>query len=288
MAVQFHVAYSKSIMGAGIVAGGPFYCAEANVVKALGACMTSPEKIDVGFLTQVTKNTVITGTIDATSNMEDDMVFLISGTRDSTVKQGVMKKLKEYYENFVDVPNIKCEFSLPAEHAFVTETYGNSCGHNGSPFINDCDYDSAFHMLNHIYRGVSKPSSHVVLTGDFIEFDQSEFLPMSAPGQFGMASSGYIYVPYACKHSPSACKLHVVFHGCKQGINRLGDEYALNTGYNEIADENGIIILYPQATASAGNTNGCWDWWGYTGLQYACKLGPQMNAVNQMINRILS
>lgn len=46
--------------------------------------------------------------------------------------------------------------------------------------------------------------------------------------------------------------------------NRLGDEYAYNTGYNEVGELNNIIMLYPQATLSLGsNPNGCWDWWGY-------------------------
>lgn len=38
MAVQLHVAYSATFKrGAGVVAGGPFYCAEGSVVNATGA-----------------------------------------------------------------------------------------------------------------------------------------------------------------------------------------------------------------------------------------------------------
>jgi hypothetical protein len=36
------------------------------------------------------------------------------------------------------------------------------------------------------------------------------------------------------------------------------------------------------------NPNGCFDWWGYTGVDYASKVGVQMNAVNGMINSIAS
>jgi len=35
MAHQFHVAHSAHVMGAGIVAGGPYYCAEGNIADAV-------------------------------------------------------------------------------------------------------------------------------------------------------------------------------------------------------------------------------------------------------------
>ena len=35
MAHQFHVAHSQHIMGSGIVAGGPYYCARGNILDAL-------------------------------------------------------------------------------------------------------------------------------------------------------------------------------------------------------------------------------------------------------------
>jgi len=38
------------------------------------------------------------------------------------------------------------------------------------------------------------------------------------------------------------------------------------TGLNEVAEANDIIILYPQARKSSTlpmNPKGCWDWWGY-------------------------
>ena len=38
MAVQFHTAYSAEIMGAGVVAGGPYNCAYVNW-GGIGACM---------------------------------------------------------------------------------------------------------------------------------------------------------------------------------------------------------------------------------------------------------
>jgi len=34
MAVQYEIAYSASVKGAGIVAGGPYYCAAGNILVA--------------------------------------------------------------------------------------------------------------------------------------------------------------------------------------------------------------------------------------------------------------
>jgi hypothetical protein len=38
MAHQFHVAHSEQIMGVGIVAGGPYYCAGGSILDAVTKC----------------------------------------------------------------------------------------------------------------------------------------------------------------------------------------------------------------------------------------------------------
>jgi len=43
----------------------------------------------------------------------------------------------------------------------------------------------------------------------------------------------------------------------------FGTTYVKNTGYNQWADTNNIVVLYPQAFNGNNNLNGCWDWWGY-------------------------
>lgn len=40
---------------------------------------------------------------------------------------GVVRKLQEYYSNFVLAENIATVYSVPAEHSFVTSAYGNNC-----------------------------------------------------------------------------------------------------------------------------------------------------------------
>jgi poly(3-hydroxybutyrate) depolymerase len=50
-------------------------------------------------------------------------------------------------------------------------------------------------------------------------------------------------------------------HTCLQGKYNIGSIFVDKTGYNQVADANDIIVIYPQAKATSGsNANGCWDW----------------------------
>lgn len=285
MAVQVHVAYSETIMGVGVVGGGPYYCAQANVVTAMTACMQSPSLINVELLQQITRDAQLDNTIDPVSNMENDMVYLYSGTKDITVVKGVVKALDTYYSDFVDQSNVKRVFNKPSGHAFITDNYGNGCVTSMGPWINNCSYNQAYEILNHIYGGnLLKPDSSAA--GIFYEFDQTQFVDIT---KGVMNSAGYVYVPSNCNSLNSNCKVHVSLHGCRQGKSFMEDKYALHTGYNEVADLNDIIVIYPQADAApVWNPNGCWDWWGYTGINYASNLADQMKAIKGMIDRVLS
>src|SRR5262245_55228319 len=69
MAVQMHVAYSGTFTkGVGVVAGGPFFCAEGSIVNATGRCMTHTTSIPVGSLVSTTTSGAGSGFIDPASN----------------------------------------------------------------------------------------------------------------------------------------------------------------------------------------------------------------------------
>ena len=48
------------------------------------------------------------------------------------------------------------------------------------------------------------------------------------------------------------------------------------------------MIVYPQAIATClpCNPEGCWDWWGYTGSNFAVKSDPQMRAIVNMVHAL--
>ena len=66
----------------------------------------------------------------------------------------------------------------------------------------------------------------------------------------------------------------------------MDDAYVTGTGLNRWADDNSMVVIYPQTKKSMFmplNPQGCWDWWGYTSEDYATRDGQQIQAVKSMI-----
>ena len=102
-----------------------------------------------------------------------------------------------------------------------------------------------------------------------------------------MAQEGVVYVPQACAEAPG-CRVHIALHGCAQSreTEGVGDTFVKESGFGEAADANRIVVLFPQAKASAANPYGCWDWWGYTGLDFLGKDAPQIKAIWAMAEQL--
>ena len=281
MAAQLHVAYSATFKkGAGIVAGGPFYCAEGSITNATGRCMASPAGIPTSSLVTTTNNWASQGIIDPVVNLQSSKVYLFSGSIDSTVKTGVMDALKTYYNSFVPAANVVYKKDIAAEHAMITDDYGSACSTKASPYINDCNFDLAGAMLAHLYGTLNPRNSGTLGAGNFVEFNQSQFIT-----GHGMAPTGWAYIPQACT-AGAQCRVHVVLHGCQQNVTLVQQQYVRNTGYNRWADSNNLVMIYPQTSTQA--TNSCWDWWGYDSANYAKKSGPQMVAIKAMVDQVSS
>jgi poly(3-hydroxybutyrate) depolymerase len=283
MAVQMHVAYSATFhTGAGIVAGGPYYCARDSLSNATGPCMTHSSSIPVSTLVATTNSWAGAGSIDPVANLAGSKVYLYSGTQDQTVVQAVMDDLKTYYASFVPAANIVYKNTLGSGHGMITDDFGGACADTAAPFVNDCNFDLAGALLQQLYGPLNARNAGA-LSGNFVQFDQTAFV-----SGHGMASTGWLYVPASCAAGES-CRLHVAFHGCLQNAADVGEQFVRDTGYNRWADANHIVVLYPQTgTATSANPNGCWDWWGYDSANYAKKSGPQMAAVKAMVDRVSS
>jgi hypothetical protein len=300
MAGQFEVAYSGLVIGAGIVAGGPFGCANTpgmsyvpfwwvlgmNLNRALSRCMD-----DGGVLSDVpaaeglaeqAKALAERGLIDDLAGLKADRIYMFSSSRDETVESQVVERAEELYE-VLGVPKANIAFvrNDKAAHAFITETEGQACGTAGDPFINDCDYDQAKAILETIYGALRGPGD--AANGRYLTFDQQPF--SSGSSGSGLADEGVAYIPRACRDQPG-CAVHVVFHGCKQGREKLDDAFIKASGFARWAAANRIVLLFPQVVASSGNPNGCWDWWGYTGRRFLERDAPQMLGVRRMIARL--
>jgi poly(3-hydroxybutyrate) depolymerase len=285
MAVQLQVAFSGSISGAGIVAGGPYDCADHSVWRALHVCMdpflvgADPESSVESMRALAAENR-----IDPLQGIVPDIVYLFHGQADDTVARSTMDALRQTYELLgVNSANVTYVTSINAGHGFVTERGSVACDATRPDFLIDCDFDQAGDILNRLYEDLSPP---VPATEEgFVIFDQAGYTESAA----GMDDTAFVYVPTDCA-AGERCRLHIALHGCRQGRELIGDKYARRTGYNQWAEANRIVVLYPQAIVIpapwynwfAGNPRGCWDWWGYSGSDYLSRTAPQLSAIARM------
>ena len=299
MAGQFHLAFSTIVVGAGVVAGGPWGCASNgsgdslllggldNATRALAGCMqVTGGAPDGGALAEAAKAFAHKHRIDPLSGLEGDRVYLFHGESDSVVATPVTTAAEAFYRSAgITVADMHAVYQLPggkAGHSLVVDRDGSACDANASPFIDDCDYDQAGEILRWVYADlVGRPGP---ATGRRIVFDQTEFLP-GAVG-WGVAREGVAYVPADCEAAPG-CRVHIVFHGCLQSrtTDGIGDLFIERTGYMRYADANRIVLLYPQTNANTA-PNSCWDWWGHASSDHLSQSAPQLAAVRAMLDRL--
>ncbi|MEK0083848.1 depolymerase [Benzoatithermus flavus] len=286
MAVQFQVAFSNDVIGAGIVAGGPYYCSEGKIELALARCTgTWAGPPDPARLVAFAREAAVKDEIDPLENLARQRVLVFGGMFDTIVTPPVVAALAAFYrEAGVPPERLAIRADLPAGHGFATQDFGSTCAATIPPFVNACGFDLAGAILQHIYGSLQPPAQ--APAGRLVEFDQSEFLPDARA--HGLDDTGLVYVPGPCEQDARRCRLHIVFHGCLQGRERVGDLFATRTGYNHWADSNGLIVLYPQAVATPRNPDGCWDWFGYDDPAFHVRSGRQMAAVKAMLDRIVA
>ncbi|MFO1153427.1 MAG: plasmid partitioning protein [Rhodospirillales bacterium] len=309
MAHQLHVAHAASITGAGIIAGGPWSCAgnrgfPGNLVQVFARCMSLPGPMpflgppDVAPMLAEARQQATLGTIDDPAKLAGSHVYLFSGENDDLVPASVVATIGSFYAAFMAPATIHFETSIAAPHAMVTNAWGAACETTETPFINNCGFDLAGAILKAMYDPLIAPAETADAAGepagDIVTFDQQPFV--QADRTSGLAATGYLFVPAACRTAGTGCRLHVAFHGCAQAAARIGDAFVRHAGYNRWAAANRIVVLYPQAAAVERsilgiavpwpNPEACWDWWGFTGPDYALKSAPQIAAVTAMIDRL--
>jgi poly(3-hydroxybutyrate) depolymerase len=294
MANQLGYAYSATFKGIGVFAGGPYMCAgHSNYTACMYNATISSSMLGT---MQADINNWSGSSIDAKSNVANQKIFMFVGNSDSTVGPNPMNAVQtQYTNNGVAAVNLEYVKRASTAHVFPTDfdsTGNNACSSAASPYIANCGYDGAKAALTKFY-GALASRNDAPAASNYLEFDQTAFT--SNPG---MAATGWLYVPADCAGGAS-CKLHVALHGCVQNYATVGDKFVKNTGYTRWADTNRIVVLFPQtkvdntsrATAASGtlaNPNGCWDWIGWYGANFAQKAGTQAAAIKAMVDRVSS
>ncbi len=302
MAGQFQLAHAGMVGGAAIIAGGPFACAESafsnfmpeaglkflSASRAVSGCMLDTLALygipNAEKLAERARELAEAGGIGPLDDaVTGDRLYLYSGTNDQVVKSRIVRKALEFYR-LLGVPdeNIRAVFDKPSGHAILTMDKGGSCDANAVPYIVDCDYDQVGAFLQHLYPGAKQPEEGGEPAGQYVEFNQTEYLEgLEAPG---LTDTAVVYVPPACRSG--GCRVHVAFHGCQQNRSEVKMRFIRDTGYARWADANDLIVLYPEVAKTPLNPLGCWDWWGYTGKDYLTRSAPQIEAVRRMLDRL--
>jgi hypothetical protein len=254
---------------------------------ALGRCMQGNEEIPTDRLLETTSQLGLDGAIDPIGGLADDRVWIFHGVADPVVRTPVVDALEAYYRALTNPEQVARIEHPEAGHTFPSGAAAAApCAMSESPFVGNCGLDGARALLEHLYGPLADGSDP--RPDGLVEFDQRPYAASSSSA--ALADQGWLYVPAACEAgAPDKCRLHVVFHGCKQGASFVGDQFVRRAGYLEVAEANRVVLLFPQVEPSFQplNPNGCWDWWGYEGEAYATQAGPQVRAVRSMIADLL-
>jgi poly(3-hydroxybutyrate) depolymerase len=295
MAVQFGTAWSSTVKGVGAIAGGPLGCSEGSLSEALSTCTGGAPAIDLIELIKRTDTWSRSGAIDDTAKIAAQKIYLFHGFNDNVVARPVSDSLRAYYAHYLgqNQANLFYQTAIGAGHSQVTLAFGAKCNANDGEYINRCNYDQAGIILQHIY-GALTPRNASALTGKLQSFSQAEFTAPDQPIADSMDDKGFIYIPASCA-AKQRCRLHVALHGCLQSFGNIGEDFVRHAGYNDWADTNRIIVLYPQIIAlGIANPKACWDWWGYLDANptesptYLLKSGKQIKTIKAMVDRVTS
>lgn len=328
MAVQFAVAHSATVRGVAATAGGPYFCAGkdswagAGVSKAIAHCMQGDPAYpavpisdgDLAQMAAAARSWAGKGLIDSVDNLQNQRVWLFHGYNDGIVKKPVSDALFRWYTGFVPSSGLFYKDQLKAGHAQISASCSGEpqacqpCSASGGDFINACIdsrepaqiYDAAGAALQFFYGPLLR-TGIAALRGAIQSFDQRPYIQRDGKViealKVSLAERGYLYVPADCA-AGHACRLHVAFHGCQQQAGQLDRSFVDHAGFNEWADANRIVVLYPQTAATSAvpltpfNPQGCWDWWGYNDFaydpagHYATRDGAQIGAVWRMVQQL--
>lgn len=279
MAHQLHIAYSDLFSGAGIIASGPFGCADGSLGTAMSRCMGKTDgPLPISELADSIRAAQEQNQVADTKNLGDDPVWLFHGTLDTTVATEVSDATDALYAQFVPPAQITYVKDIAAAHNFPARGHGSACTAMQPPFVGDCDYDAAGEILKHLYSGLATPESGV----------EAELQSVNLPGaaEAGLSDTAYLFVPPACADGGQACALHLVLHGCAQSAVTVGTDFIQQSGYLPWAGANNIVLAFPQVVPGTLNPYACWDWWGYTGADYRWRNGKQMVVVTDWIKQL--
>lgn len=278
MAGQAQIAYPEVFHGAALVAGGPYDCAQGNLATAVSACMKGSPAPDPAALARAAQARAAKGEIGPLEKLAGEKVYILHGRQDPVVAEPVAHAAVDFYQALkAAVPalatlTVTWDGARDFSHTFPTESAGSACDKVAAPFVGHCGFDAAGAIFRELYG--APPHKVGDARGELRRFDQNALRTEGADAY--LADEGVVYVPPSCAKG-RRCGVLVALHGCQQNLDAVGDAFVRDAGFNRWADAYDVAVLYPQTRASPPtNPKACWDWFGYSGANYATRDGVQL------------
>lgn len=267
MAIQMQMAYPEIFKRAGIVAGGPYACAEdidaSQDWRQMYKCMDDLEKgyeaskyMTDANITEWARRASLRaagyeGAPSRFAGLNGGVAYFLHGTKDAVVLPIVAEAaVKEYsklkFMTFYGVRqwreasvNIKLidDASREFGHTFPTRAprlaSNDDCNNSVYPYIGHCGIDGAGLIFSKLYGQPVQPAAEQP-TEQVVSFDQTAIVAID-PSEADMAAKGYAYIPKACTDGQN-CGVMVALHGCNQAAESLNPYPASSPDKGPVGD----------------------------------------------------
>jgi poly(3-hydroxybutyrate) depolymerase len=292
MATQLAVAWPERFAGVAVLAAGPWSCAQGGLGRALGQCMSTRRGTpDLDALNVRLRDYQARGLVGDAQAIAELRAFVWHGEKDSVVKPSLGVALAEQLSGWLADPadQLKMVRSPDVGHGWPIEADEQiapsqlaQCSAGGGTHVLACGLDIAGQALGWLHGTLAPPQD--TSSAELLRFDQAPF------DARGLADAGYVLIPDGCESG--GCSLTVALHGCGMTEEQIDTAFVRHSGLNEWAESNRRVVLYPQASASLANPQGCWDWWGFAESTWQLdplhdtREGVQVRALMAMIERL--
>ena len=292
MATQLAVAWPERFSGLGVLAAGPWGCAQGALSTALNQCMMTRRGLpSLDELEQRRQRYAEMEQVGSQEALRSLRAFVWHGTSDETVSPALGDLLAQQWQRWLADPEQQLRFvqrentghgwpvAMPKDAPIDPQSLGD-CHNGGGSHVLACGDDVAGEMLAWLYPEREANASE----GELLAFDQSDFAVK------GVADTGYLFVPETCELG--GCPVTVALHGCQMNAETIGDTFVRYSGLNRWAATHGQVVLYPQAESSMANPQACWDWWGFAESTWQInplhdtRDGTQVQALMAMLDRL--
>ena len=155
MAAQFAVAFSASVQGVGVLAGGPYDCAQGDAHEATTRCScVFPPRCSTPTPSVLALQSAIRASgkaaveqIDPLDNLRSQRVWLFSGGKDKTVPAANVEATRLFYVAQMKLPRSRLRYRRIAASGHGLPVLPKpaeavACGTSTYPFLTDCPLDA--------------------------------------------------------------------------------------------------------------------------------------------------